>query len=281
MIPVPSGPGASPSMATYVPSAPAPPRTGAAPNWGRALSAGLVVTIACAIVWGLISAVTGYIFGLAGIFLGLAIAYGVRWGAKRVTSGIIVLCIGLTFLAVFLGDVLGLTIALTMAGYQVGFVDVIVHYADIAALAPLDVLLVYVFGLFGAAAGASSLLQAKKAAADRTIYALAPPGPAPPSAPGELPKVEVLVNTMTKAEARITVAMTPPHTVLARVESVLGGASVELDGTLFQKSRILGPEKIIQVPLDGTPSHLVNVRFYGTVRPHIEFRMDGHLVGAV
>lgn len=282
MIPLRPPPTSSPSYAsTETASPPSRPADTQRPNWLAALGAGFLVAVACAIVWGLISALTGYIFGIAAVFIGLAVAYAMKWGAKHITMPVIPVAFALTVFAVFLGDVLAWTLALATAGYDVGMTDVLAHYPDLLAISPIDALLVYVFGVVGAGAGAASLYREMRSRNVPKYYAINRPLFGSDLPGGEAPKFEVLDHGTTRATARITVPMTPPHTVVATYENMLGGASVEVDGAPFQKVHVIGLEKVMQVPLEGTPPHVMNIRFSGAIRPRIDVRLDGRLVGEV
>jgi len=233
-------------------------------------------------IWGVIAAVSGYIFGLAAIVLGLVVAAAVRSGAGRITWGAIGLAIVLTFFAVFLGDVIGLTIAVNLAGYSVTILDVIAAYPEIVALEPGVTALAYFFGLLGAAAGAVRLYRDMKGVT-RPRPRMDVPVPAPAGGLAETQgiTVETLARSTTMVRARLHVPGSPPHAVEASYDTTFGTAKVLLDGQLVKKTRVWGMQKTVDVPLPVTPARRVSFRFYGVVSPRIDISLDGTLVATI
>lgn len=249
-------------------------------NWLGALGLGLGAAIGTAMAWALIAAVTGYVFGIAAVFIGILIAYSVAKGAKHITFAVIVLDIALTLLAVVLGDILGLTLVLVWAGYDATFLGVLVHYPEIVSLAPGEAFVVYLFGFLGTAAGARRLYRLMKRQAEAAALASWVSTPAStPAIATEAPKTEILEQTAAVARARVNIPMTPPHSVEATLDATSRHASIRLDASPFSDKLVSDKEMIVQVPLEGAPSHVLNVRFWRADRPRIDVRLDGTLIG--
>ncbi|HLE53786.1 MAG TPA: hypothetical protein VI999_00905 [Thermoplasmata archaeon] len=250
-------------------------------DWIMGIAFGLPAALGTAVAWALVAAATGYVFALGAILIGVVVAYAVRRGAKRVTWAVITMSIAFTILAVFLGDVLALTIILVGAGFDVGPLDIIAYYPELLALAPVDALITYVFGLLGAGYGARWLYRQMRAqtAAEHPSWAAQPS--AASAARGVAPKTEILDQGPARAAARLSVPMSPSHTIEASFGTLDGLANVRVDGSTHSEDRVTSGEKFVQVPLDGDPPRVLNLRFYASGRPRIEFRLDGILVGEV
>jgi hypothetical protein len=188
--------------------------------------------------------------------------------------------ITLTILAIFLGDVLAMTLVLMWAGFLVGPVDVLAHYPELLGLAPVDALITYAFGLLGAGYGARWLYRQMnaQAAAEHPSWAAQPDSA--PATQGVPPSLEITDQSDLRAAARLTVPMAPPHTIEAGYGIPEGIVSVQVDGHPHSEDAVSG-EKFVQVALDGDPPRVLNIHFFASNRPRIEFRLDGRLVGEV
>ncbi len=250
-------------------------------NWVAAIVYGLLVAIIGGILWGVILAFTGYIFALGALVLGIAVAWALRQGAGRVSPGLIVLAVVMTLGGVFVGDVVGLTLIANREGYAVSVVDVIGLYPEIMAFDPGRALIGYVFGTLGSAAAALRLYREMKGVSGpRYPTGVSSGSPAMVAGPAGV-AVEVTARSATKAAARIQIAGSPSHTVEASYDATFGSAVVLLDGQRFQKARVWGYKKIMDVPIPGTPARRVSLKFYGAMAPRIDVSLDGTLLTTV
>ncbi len=250
-------------------------------NWRYAVFYGLVMAIFMGVIWGLFAIATGYIFVLLAIAIGYAIAWAVKTGAGSINIGAIMLSVVLTLFAVFIGDIVALTV-LTGAS----MFDVIAAYPAIMAVAPGDICLGYVFGLFGAFYAAWSLWRARTAARVRSLPPRIPSystatgttiphtGTSSASPGSSKPSATVLARTLT--HARVQVVFPPPasHTLDVDYETMYGIMTVILDGVQISSGRVWGSKKIVEVPMQASSSGTIRVRGFGIAKPKIEI-MDG------
>lgn len=249
-------------------------------RWGAAFGYGLLAAFAGGVVWGLIAAATGSIFGLVAIIIGALVAWAMRKGAGRVTIGVIAVAAILAVFAVFVGEIVAFSIFIAPLGGTP--LDVIVFYPQIVAESPGDTLFAYFFGLFGVAAASRYLwreLQVQKAGRPApTTFVTAPPGSFAQATSVEGIRVDLLERKRTRVTARVSVGPPEPHMIDFSFESLMGTARVTLDGRPFEKTRVWGREKIVEVPIGGQPPRTVSARFWGTVRPQIDVRVGSTLL---
>jgi hypothetical protein len=218
--------------------------------------------------------------------IGYAVAYAIVKGAGGVTTGLIVASFALTMLAVFIGDIVALSILAQSFGATP--VDVLLAYPSIVAEFPGDTLPSYFFGLLGAAFSAYGLYQQRRRARHSTPYSTPYPGFAPGFAPievatgpatgGGLTGPQVRVSERGAVEVTLEVAFPPKPTIVrAFYTTMTGRAEVHLDGQLAAKTRVWGMKKEVPLRLGDTGQSLV-VRFVGAVSPRIEMVLDGRLV---
>lgn len=256
------------------------PGTTSEVGWGRATAYGVGIAFIGGFLWGAVAAGTGYVFSLAAILIGLAVAWGVSKGARRITGAVIVLGILLTLFAVFIGDIVALSII--GARYGLSPLDILAHYPEIVALSAGDTLIAYVFGLFGAAYAGYSLMRQRKG--QRRTAGAPPPtrgttptavsfGSAGPASPPAIQRGTY--------DVRIEVDLPPPgsHRLVASYTTMTGRAEVHLDGQPVGKSRVWGIKKEIPVALPDSARPVV-VRFRGAVEPHIDVLVDGQVYAA-
>jgi len=242
-------------------------------------------------LWGLISLVTGYIFIFGAIAIGLGVGWAVKTGAGQTSNGVIAITIMLTLFAIFIGDIVAIAIVLGEAGRSVG--DAIVLYPRIFSLAPGEFCLGYAFGIGGALYAAYYLWKQKEVESRRvgtpsgrtwmpSSYRSAPATPAiaTPSATRGVnsPQVQIISRTARKAQMQVRFSSPTPQVVDASYETMLGKASVSVNGVQVTKARVWGAEKVMEIPLGGSPAKMLKVRFYGVTAPKIEMSADGVLV---
>jgi hypothetical protein len=254
-------------------------------RWGPAIGYGLGAALAGGLIWGLIAAVTGYIFGFGAIAIGLFIAWAVWKGGGHASPGLIAVAFGLTLFSVYLGEITALSILL--APYGIGPVTVIARYFSVVAEFPGDTLPSYFFGLLGAGFAAYSSwtrLKAERAQRERVLSPpFQPAGFTPLASAGGFastaPSVQVLESTVTRAAVRVDIGPPTPHIVEASYSTWNGMAIITMDGRPFAKTRVWGMSKQVDVPLDGASGRALTVHFRGAARARIEVLLDGRSIG--
>lgn len=245
-------------------------------NWGMGLILGLMTATAGGLVWGVLAGFTGYVSALASVVLGIFVASAVRRGARRVTWPVILMSAAFTPFAIFIGDVVGLTILFSRVGAPVGIQDVVLHYPEILALSTRETTIAYGFGILGTAAGANWLRkQMRKDAAIAAPRRMARPEPR--SAPSTGPTGQVLERKLLRVAVRV-VASSSGESIEATFRNLTRIATVEVGGTPVRRSVVWGFQKTIQVPITGPKAQVVRLRFHGIGKPKIEVRVDGTLL---
>ncbi len=213
--------------------------------------------------------------------LGYAVAAALRRGAGRITPVLIVLAVVLTLAGVFVGDVVGLTLAANAEGIPVTIADVLRVYPRIVSIDPGRALIGYFFGAIGSSAGALSLYrQMRGTSVPRTSRRGTVGMPGPVSHPSGF-TVMVTARSRTRAAARIFVPGPPAHTVDASYDATFGSAVVALDGERLSKARVWGYKKVVDVPIPGMSDHRLALRFYGATAPRIDVTVDDTLLTTV
>jgi len=245
-------------------------------DWGMGLTLGLMTATAGGLVWGVLAGFTGYVFALASVVLGIFVASAVRRGAQRVTWPVILMSAAFTLFAIFIGDVIGLTIHFSRLGAPVGIQDVVLHYPEILALSTRETTIAYGFGILGIAAGANWLRkQMRKDAAIAAPRRMARPEPR--SAPSTGPTGQILERKVLRVAVRV-VATSSGESIEATFRGLTRVATVEVGGTPFKKAVVWGFQKTIKVPVAGPKAQVVRFRFHGIGKPKIEVRVDGTLL---
>ena len=253
-------------------------------RWAPAIAYGLGAALVGGFVWGLIAAITGYIFGLGAIAIGLFISWAVWKGGGKASPGLIVLTFGLTLFSVCVGEITALSILLAQFG--ISPVTIIAQYFSFVADFPGETLPSYGFGLLGAGFAAYSTWSRVKA--ERMRVAVPPPfrssGP-PLVAPGTAfastsgPSVQVLESSMTRAAVRVDTGPPASHVVEASYSTWDGMAIVTRDGQPFARTRVWGMSKRVEVPLEGATGRALTVHFRGAAKARIEVLLDGRAIG--
>jgi hypothetical protein len=130
------------------------------PNVARGLGMGFLGALIGAVVWGGIGAVTGYVFGLIAVVIGLAVGWFMHQGAGQVNVPLIVAAVGFTLLAVFLGDLIWIAALLAREGVSPALV--LVAYPILLTENPGSFALEYFFAIFGIIVGVRYLWRAKR-----------------------------------------------------------------------------------------------------------------------
>lgn len=233
---------------------------------------GLMTAIGGGLVWGILAGFTGYVSGLVSIVLGIIVASGVRRGVGRVTWPVILMSAALTLFAIFIGDVIGLTIFASRLGVPVSIQYVILHYPEILSLSTRETAIAYGFGLLGIAAGANRLRKQM-----RQDAALAAPGRMARSATSTDSTGQVLERKLFRVAIRV-VAFSSGDSIEATFRGLTRIATVEVGGRPFKKAFVWAFQKTIRVPVAGPKAQVVALRFHGIGKPRIEVRVDGALV---
>lgn len=245
-------------------------------NWGMGLILGLMTATAGGLVWGVLVGFTGYAFALASVVLGIFVASAVRRGARRVTWPVILMSAAFTLFAIFIGNVIALTILFSRVGVPVGIQDVVLHYPEILALSNRETTIAYGFGILGIAAGANWLRkQMRKDAAIAAPRRTARPEPR--SAPSTGLTVQVLERKLLRVAVRV-VASSSGESIEATFRGLTRIATVEVGGTPFKRAVVWGLQKTIQVSVARPKAQVVRLRFHGIGKPKIEVRVDGTLL---
>jgi len=132
------------------------------PDYVRGLAMGLLGALIGGAVWGGIGAATGYIFGLVAFVNGIIVAWFLMKGSGIVTLPIIVAGVVFTFLSVFIGDIIAITV---ITGADLAAAVAI--YPELLAPGPGTLLIGYFFAVFGVLAAVQALRRAKKAQTPR------------------------------------------------------------------------------------------------------------------
>jgi hypothetical protein len=126
------------------------------------LALGSFAVVVCAILWGLIGYLSGRIYFIIAVFLGLAIGALILRPLRPVRRNLAPVCLLIvilaTLLSLFLGELLFITLGL-MRNYQATFPDALM--ATVSSLGKIvsssDTILSGVFGLLGSAIGFQSV----------------------------------------------------------------------------------------------------------------------------
>ncbi len=290
-----SGAASAPGLRAPSPSAPLPggpyvPLQAPRVRWLPALGYGLLATLVGGLVWGLILGVTEFMSAWVAIIIGVFIAWAVQKGAVRTSGGLIAIVALLTYVAVFFGWIVAISMWIAPLGGSP--IDAFAVFPIVVERFPGDIALSFVFGTVGVAAGAWSIWQ--KMRSQRTYRALPPPLYAPPS-PGspaaalptgsvpnvERPTLRAVERTATRVAVEVRLPAPEAHVVNAAYNTWNGMAEVFLDGSPFAKGRVWGMSKEIGVPLGGSSVRTLLFRFRGAVKPTIDVSLDGAALGTV
>lgn len=132
------------------------------PDYVKGIALGFVGALIGGAIWGGIGAATGYIFGLVAIVNGFIVAWFLTKGAGIVTTPLIAVGVAFTFLSVFIGDIIAVTV---ITGADVA--TVLAVYPEFLAPGPGTALLGYFFAVFGVIAAVQYLRRTRKAQTPR------------------------------------------------------------------------------------------------------------------
>ncbi len=274
--PPPPRPSTLPRVNPSPPQTPPPATAENRVHWLGALAWGFLMAIFLGAIWGLVLFSTRYVFWPLGLALGLAVAWALLHGGKRGSFALIPFVFILAFFAVFIGDVVAVSIAI---GDPITALAIYIPSLGSAAVG-------YFFALVGAAFGAFYLYgqvrdreRRERAPSPPRYTGFPPPSPSHtatgPGAIRDAPSVEVRASGGYRVAAVVHFPGEPRHTVEVDYSMRGGLATVKVDGQQVYRRRVWGPQKSAEVSLPFSPPRRLSVRFYGLAAARLDLALDG------